>query len=202
MKVPGAPAEGEIRDKGSVFRAVLQPVPEGGGEPAALAALALLEKRFADATHVCWAFRVGEPARERAADAGEPHGTAGAPMLRVLRGAALSDILAAVARWYGGVNLGKGGLARAYAGAVRAALASLDVVERLPTTTLVVAVPYERLGAVQRLVHPPEVELAGAEYDGRRARLSLKVRTTRRAALEEALAEIGLRGAEAAASEP
>ena len=66
--------------------------------------------------------RVGSPAVEGRSDAGEPAGTAGTPMLQVLRGAELSDVLAVVVRWYGGVKLGKGGLARAYAGAVREAL--------------------------------------------------------------------------------
>jgi len=194
MRVPAGTAEGEVREKGSVFRAVVQPVAEGAGERGALAAIeeAEADRRFAGATHVCWAFRVGEPPRERSSDAGEPHGTAGAPILRALEGAGLSDVAAAVARWYGGVKLGKGGLARAYSEAVRAALAGLAVVERAATATLAVTIPYERLGAVQRLVHPPEVELAGAEYDGERARLLLKVHADRRAALEEALAEIGI----------
>jgi uncharacterized YigZ family protein len=192
VRVPAASAEGEIREKGSRFHAVIVPLAEDVGEPGALAALAELERRFADATHVCWAFRAGEPPRERSSDAGEPHGTAGVPILRVLQGAGLADVLAAVARWFGGVKLGKGGLARAYAGAARAALAGLAVVERTPTVSVVVTVPYERLGAVQRLVRPPEIELAGAEYDGERARLALRVHRSRHAALAAALAEIGV----------
>jgi uncharacterized YigZ family protein len=193
VRVPAAPAEGTLREKGSLFHAVIVPLPEGAGEGGAAEALAALARRFAGATHVCWAFRVGEPPRERSSDAGEPHGTAGVPMLRALQGADLLDVGAAVARWFGGVKLGKGGLARAYAGAVRAALANLAVAERTPVVALALSVPYERLGAVQRLVHPPEVELAAAEYDGLQARLVLKVHAARRAALEEALAEIGVR---------
>jgi len=191
MRVPAGTAEGEVREKGSLFRAVVQPVPEGEGERGALARIEEAARRSAGATHVCWAYRVGEPPRERAADAGEPHGTAGVPILRALQGAGLSDVVAAVARWYGGVKLGKGGLARAYSEAVKAALSGLAVVERAATATVAVTVPYARLGAVQRLVRPPEVELAGAEYDGERARLVLRVHADRRAALEEALAEIG-----------
>jgi uncharacterized YigZ family protein len=196
VRVPAGPAEGEIREKGSVFRAVVLPVPEGAGERGALEAIAALERRFRDATHVCWALRAGEPPRERSSDAGEPHGTAGVPILRVLQGAELGDVCAAVARWYGGVKLGKGGLARAYAEAVRTALAGLEVALRTPVVDLPVTVAYERLGAVQRLVHPPEVELAAAEYDGERARLVLRVHAERRAALEEALAAIGVRRSE------
>ncbi|MGH9360702.1 MAG: DUF1949 domain-containing protein, partial [Thermoanaerobaculia bacterium] len=87
-------------------------------------------------------------------------------------------------------------LARAYAAATRAALAGLAVVERVPTVEVAVAVPYERLGAVQRLVHPPEVELRAADY-GATARLRLSVHAERREALGAALAALGLAAEEA-----
>ena len=75
---------------------------------------------FPDATHHCFAWRLGWPPAERAADAGEPAGTAGQPILRALRGAGLTDVVVVVVRWFGGTKLGKGGLARAYAGATPA----------------------------------------------------------------------------------
>jgi len=119
----------EIREKGSRFLAVIGPAMD---EAAARAALGTLEREFPDATHHCWAWRLGSPARERSSDAGEPAGTAGIPMLQVLRGAGLSDVLAVVVRWFGGTKLGKGGLARAYAAAAREALAALPVLEHVP----------------------------------------------------------------------
>ena len=115
------------------------------------------------------------------------------PILQVLRGAGLSDVLAVVVRWYGGTKLGKGGLARAYAGAAREALATLPVVRRVPTVRIAVEVPYERVGAVKRLIHPPEVELESEEY-GAAARLALVVHEERRAALLDALADLGITG--------
>ncbi len=161
------------------------------GEEAARAALAALAREFPDATHHCWAWRLGAAPSERSADAGEPAGTAGMPILQVLRGAGLSDVLAVVVRWFGGTKLGKGGLARAYAAAAREAVQGLPVVARVPTVRLALRVPYERVGAVKRLVHPPEVELELEEY-GEDARLTLVVHEERAASLREALADVGV----------
>jgi uncharacterized YigZ family protein len=187
-RAPLAESRAEIREKGSVFLAVIGPAAD---EAAAKAFLARLEKEFPDATHHCWAWRLGVPARERSADAGEPAGTAGMPILQVLRGAGLADVMAVVARWFGGTRLGKGGLARAYAGAAREALQGLPVALRVPTVRVAVEVPYEKVGAVKRLLRPPEIELAAEEY-GAAARLVLAVHEERQGALREALAELGI----------
>ena len=186
---PAGVAEAEIREKGSVFLAVVAPAAT---EEEARAVLEGLARRFPDATHHCWAWRLGEDARERSADAGEPAGTAGMPILQVLRGAGLSDAVAVVVRWFGGTKLGKGGLARAYSAATREALAGLPVAARVPTVEVEVAVPYERVGAVKRLIHPPAVELVSEEY-GERARLVLAVHAERREGLMAALADLGIR---------
>ena len=186
--IPAGTAEAEIREKGSRFLAVIGPAD---GEAAAKEALAALGRRHPDATHCCWAWRIGAPPRERSSDAGEPAGTAGVPILQTLRGAGLSDVVAVVVRWFGGTKLGKGGLARAYAAAARAALDGLPTVTRVPTVRLAVSVPFERVGAVKRLIHPPEVELAAEEY-GDQARLVLAVHEERREALRAALADLGI----------
>ena len=187
-RAPRGEARAEVREKGSRFLAVVRPARD---EAEAEALLADLRRAHRDATHLCWAWRLGSPPRERSSDAGEPHGTAGVPILQVLRGGELSDVVAAVARWFGGVKLGKGGLARAYAGAARAAVAELPSELRRPTVLLVVEVPFDRLGAVRRLVRPPEVTIEAESY-GEAARLDLRVERRRAAALREALAEIGL----------
>jgi uncharacterized YigZ family protein len=185
---PAGEGRAEIREKGSRFLAFVLPAAD---EEAARALLEDLAKRRPDATHHCWAWRLGSPARERSSDAGEPAGTAGVPILQVLRGAGLSDVLAVVVRWFGGTKLGKGGLARAYAAAAREALQGLPVAVHVPTVRVALEVPYERVGAVKRLIHPPEVELEGEEY-GETARLVLSVQEDRREALREALADLGV----------
>src|SRR5215213_9894449 len=185
---PAGGARAEIREKGSRFLAIVGPA---AGEEAAKARLAELERELPDATHHCWAWRLGDPPRERSSDAGEPAGTAGMPMLQVLRGAGLSDVLAVVVRWFGGTKLGKGGLARAYAAAVREALPGLPVAQRVTTVRIALQIPYERVGAVKRLIHPPEVELESEEY-AEAAQLVLAVHEERRDALREALADLGI----------
>jgi len=185
---PAGESRAEIRERGSVFLAVIGPAAD---EAAAKERLAGLEKEFPEATHHCWAWRLGSPPRERSADAGEPSGTAGVPILQVLRGAGLSDVMAVVVRWFGGTKLGKGGLARAYAAAAREALQEMPVVRKVPTARVAVEVPYEKVGAVKRLLRPPEVELEAEEY-GAAARLVLIVYEEREEALREALAQLGI----------
>lgn len=151
--------------------------------------LETLRKRYPDATHHCFAWRIGRPPVERAADAGEPAGTAGAPMLQILRGAELTDVVAVVVRWFGGTKLGKG-LVRAYGGAVREALAGLPTREVLERVGLRIVTSYELLGAVKRLLHP-EIVLAAERY-GERVELELEVVPDAREAFEAQLAELQL----------
>ncbi len=185
---PAASAEAELREKGSRFLAFVRPA---GGALEAQAEIEALRRRHPDATHHCWAWRLGPEPEERSSDAGEPAGTAGVPMLQVLRGAGLSDVVVVVARWFGGTKLGKGGLARAYAGAVREAVAALPTSRRVPTVELAVVLPYRRLGAVKRLLRPPQVELVSEGY-GEEVEVLLRAWVSERRGLEEALAELGL----------
>ncbi|MGY2701954.1 putative YigZ family protein [Nocardioides sp. HB32] len=121
-------AEAEIEVKRSRFLCTLERV---GDEPAARAVVERLRREHWDARHHCSAFVLG-PGRdlERSSDDGEPAGTAGAPMLEVLRGQQLSDVVAVVTRWFGGTLLGAGGLVRAYGDAVRAALVPAGTLRR------------------------------------------------------------------------
>jgi uncharacterized YigZ family protein len=189
-RVVAGAAEAELREKGSRFLAVVRSATDGA------TAQALVEERRAlhpDATHHCFAWRLGRPALERASDAGEPAGTAGQPMLRALRGAELSDVAAVVSRWFGGTKLGKGGLARAYADAVQAALRELPTAWRVPTILVRVTAPFDRLGAVKALIRPPEVELVEESYAGSEPRLTLRVALRSHSALLERLAPLGCR---------
>jgi uncharacterized YigZ family protein len=192
VRVPAASSQAEVREKGSRFLAVVQAAASEAEGKAAVAALA---RRHHDATHWCWAWRIGWPPRERSADAGEPAGTAGMPILQVLRGADLNDVCAVVVRWFGGTKLGKGGLARAYAAATRAAVDALPVALRIPTVTVACELPYDRLGAAKRLVHPPEVELLSETY-GSAVRLVLRAHEERAPTLLAALAELGAKRVE------
>jgi uncharacterized YigZ family protein len=122
---------------------------------------------FADATHNCWAYVVGPPgstARIGMSDAGEPHGTAGRPMLTALLHGGVGDVVAVVTRYYGGTKLGTGGLVRAYGGGVRDALATLPLAERVETAELDVRVDYAHVAAVQHLLPAVEAEVLEERY--------------------------------------
>lgn len=187
--VPTAARRAEVRERGSVFLAIVEPVSE---EQAARRRIETIAGEHRDATHVCWAWRLLSPERERCSDAGEPSGTAGPPILRVLEGEGLFDVLAVVVRWFGGTKLGKGGLARAYAEATRRAVTALTTEERRPSVLLEVRVGYGGIGAVQRLIQPPAVTLESSGF-GEEARFVLRVWRERRERVDETLAEIGAR---------
>jgi len=144
-------------------------------EPAARAVVERARKDHWDARHHCSAFVLG-PAGEvaRSSDDGEPAGTAGAPMLEVLRGAGVSDAVVVVTRWFGGVLLGAGGLARAYGDAVRAALDEVGRVERRRFSLVEVAVAHGEVGRLENDLRSRGVVVRGVQY-AERATLTLAV---------------------------
>ena len=122
---------------------------------AAHAFVASLTDEFPDATHTCWAFVAGPPGSTThigMSDDGEPHGTAGRPMLTALLHGDVGEVVAVATRYYGGVKLGTGGLSRAYSGGVVLALASLPRDEKVERVPLFVTVGYSEVDAMQRLI--------------------------------------------------
>jgi uncharacterized YigZ family protein len=163
-----------------------------------------MNAEFADATHNCWAYLIGAPGstdRIGMSDAGEPHGTAGRPMLTVLQHSGVGDIAAIVTRYYGGTNLGTGGLVKAYGGAVQLALATMPRAERIDYTELTVAVGYESISAVQQLLPRFESSSLGEEY-GERATFRLRVPVANVEAMRAALLDATSGRAEVALREP
>jgi len=122
---------------------------------------------FADATHNCWAYVVGRPGstdRVGLSDDGEPHGTAGRPMLTVLSHSGVGDVVAVVTRYYGGTKLGTGGLVRAYGGTLQLALSALPTEEKVSQVLLKVVVDYAHVSALQSLLPQFEAETADQEF--------------------------------------
>ncbi len=123
---------------------------------------------FPDATHDCWAYVVGPPGdtgHVGMSDAGEPHGTAGRPMLTMLLHSGVGDVVAVVPRYYGGTKLGTGGLVRAYGGGVKLALASLPLTERVERTSVCVVVSYGAVSALQQLFPAYEAEVESERFE-------------------------------------
>jgi uncharacterized YigZ family protein len=138
--------------------------------PDAEAAHAFIDRirdEFPDATHNCWAFVAGPPGSTThigMSDDGEPHGTAGKPMLTTLLHGGVGEIVAVSTRYFGGVKLGTGGLGRAYSGGVKLALASLPTEERVDRVTVDVTVGYAEVDALQRLTAELGVVVEDEEY--------------------------------------
>ncbi len=126
-----------------------------------------IREEFPDATHNCWAYVIGLPgdtSKVGMSDAGEPHGTAGRPMLSVLLGSGVGDVVAVVTRYYGGRKLGKGGLVRAYSGGVKRALDGLPVREQVQLVRLSVTLDYADETTFRNLLAEFEAEILEAMH--------------------------------------
>lgn len=126
-----------------------------------------MRAEFPDATHNCWAYVTGPPGDTASigmSDAGEPHGTAGRPMLDVLLHSGIGEIAAVVTRYYGGTKLGTGGLVKAYSGSVQEGLAGLTTRRRVVQTRVCVRVPYSDVEMLRRTLAEVEAEVVAEDY--------------------------------------
>ncbi|MCB7137493.1 IMPACT family protein [Cellulosimicrobium marinum] len=174
MPTPGRPlpatiarvVEHELAVKRSRFLTRLVPVPDVAAADAAVAAV---RKEHWDARHHCVALIVGTHAdQQRSSDDGEPSGTAGVPMLEVLRQRDVTDVVAVVTRWFGGVLLGAGGLVRAYSTSVSEALDTAPLVRRAVRTEVTLDAPHAEAGrlhgVLQSWADAHDAVLAGVGY--------------------------------------
>ncbi|MGA1277652.1 MAG: IMPACT family protein [Candidatus Kapaibacteriota bacterium] len=139
-----------IKVRGSEFIATAIPV---SSKDQAHKELEMLRSEFWDATHNCFAYRIGKSGLEfRTSDDGEPSGSAGKPILFMLNKYAVSDILLVVTRYYGGTNLGIGGLARAYSDAAGAVLEACVKVPVYSTKDIRVMCIYEDVAVIRRII--------------------------------------------------
>ena len=149
----------ELVIKKSRFIACIQPVAD---RASAQAVVQQLWAQHPDATHICWALLAG--GQSAAVDDGEPSGTAGRPMLEVLRHHDLEGVLATVVRYFGGVKLGAGGLVWAYTDAVAQALQRAEKVPLRRLCTQQCAVPYAMEGWMRRQLEQSAAVLLAVEH--------------------------------------
>ncbi len=149
--IPAQETRTEIRVSNSRFIVTAAPVFT---IDEAKAFISKMRTEFRDASHNVPAFLVGYGTAVTAHcnDDGEPSGTAGRPMLAVLQGSGLGDIAVVVTRYFGGTKLGTGGLVRAYGESVKAVLAVLPRAEKVPTHTVMLALPYNLFERIKLLV--------------------------------------------------
>ncbi len=166
IQTVGGTATASILVQGSKFLSSIAPAMD---TTAAEAHLRERTRRYPDASHHCWAHRVGRPGEliEKSADAGEPSGTAGRPILDTMRSARLENAVCVVTRYFGGTKLGTGGLVRAYSDAATAAIAASMILTHTIVRRVMIDFDHERTGIVYRVLDEFGVTLAQARYDER-----------------------------------
>lgn len=188
-EAPRGACQAEEKIERSRFLALARPI---ASELDAATFLADLRGQHHKATHHCSAWRLGHPAHSQrfgASDDGEPSGSAGLPILRAITASGLSDVVVVVVRWYGGVKLGTGGLARAYGSVAKLALDACPRVEVVERHRLSLSLPPDLMTQVRRLAQQHDAHESHLER-GEELGLDLLVPLSRRASLHEALIQL------------
>ncbi len=181
-------AEAASRERSSKFLAYIYPVKS---EEEIRQRLDALRKRYYDATHHCYAWRLGPRGEQfRSNDDGEPSGTAGKPILGQLLSASLTDCLAVVVRYFGGTKLGVPGLIAAYREAIAEAIAAAEVVERTVDRTLRVEFPYVAMNDIMRTVKEMQPRIEEQLFDNL-CSMRLSIRASLAGQLAERLRKAG-----------
>ena len=181
-----APAEAALRERSSKFLAFAWPVTD---EEQIRNHLEALRKEYYDATHHCYAWRLGPGGeRFRANDDGEPSGTAGRPILGQMMSNALTDCLIVVVRYFGGTKLGVPGLIAAYKDSAAEVIAAAQITERTVDVHFRLTFPYEAMNDVMRIVKDEQPAIVEQQFDNV-CTMRLSIRSSRADALEGRLAK-------------
>lgn len=148
-------------------------------------------QKYYDARHICYAYMLGpQRLQYRANDNGEPSGTAGKPILGQINSKGLTDILVIVVRYFGGIKLGTSGLIQAYKEAARTALEAASIQERIVEEDTTVAFEYPFLNEVMKITKAEQARITEQNYCGTNCQITLRIRASRRQALDKRLAQI------------
>lgn len=162
------PVSHTLEVKHSRFIAHAAPVEDAEG-----AAAFMQQVHVADATHNCWAWRIGD--QYRSSDDGEPAGTAGRPILAAIDGQGFDRIAVVVVRWYGGIKLGAGGLVRAYGGCAAECLRTAPREPLVEMATLQLHAPFDAIGAVHAALPAASAVKRAETFDTRGVALVLEL---------------------------
>ena len=156
------PGVGEVTEKKSRFIASVQPIET---EQEAIEFIEKIKKKYWDASHNCSAFVVGERNEvQRCSDDGEPSGTAGKPMLDVLLGQEIHNVVVVVTRYFGGTLLGTGGLVRAYTAATVEGLSKSAIIEKKAGRRVQVITDYNGVGKLQYITCQMQITVMDTVY--------------------------------------
>ncbi|MFF2053983.1 IMPACT family protein [Leifsonia sp. NPDC058194] len=179
-----SPATAELEVRRSRFLGFALAV---SGREEAAERVALLRAEHPGANHVCWALLAG--GHSGMSDDREPRGTAGRPILEVLRHHDLDGVLGVVVRYFGGVKLGAGGLVRAYTDAIATALLHAEIVERIPETTLTVTADYADAERIRRWAEGEGFAVPDIDY-GATVRLAMVLPQARSAEAADTIRDL------------
>ncbi len=183
-KTISKPAESNFRDHASKFIGYLYPIRN---EEEVKQILLVLKKQHYDATHHCYAYRLGSKGEAfRANDDGEPSGTAGKPILNQLLSAQITNVLAVVVRYYGGTKLGVPGLINAYKEATKEAIGAATIIEETVNERMEVRFEYAAMNEVMRVVKDLNLTIVNQEMN-LTCMMVLEIRQSLYATLEEKL---------------
>lgn len=158
-----AHAEGLYKEKGSKFIALAYPVSDEEGIKNVLEEI---KKKYYDARHHCYAYRLGKEGLVfRANDAGEPNHSAGDPILGQLRSYNLTDVLIVVVRYFGGTKLGVGGLINAYKTAAADAIENSNIITKIASADIHLQFDYLAMNDVMRLVKDYDLQIKKQEFE-------------------------------------
>lgn len=156
-------AEGLYKEKGSKFIALAYPVSD---EEEIKSLLENIRKKYYDARHHCYAYRLGrEGLVFRANDAGEPNHSAGDPILGQLRSYNITDVLIVVVRYFGGTKLGVGGLINAYKTAAADAIENSNIITKIASADIHLQFDYLAMNDVMRLVKDYDLQIKKQEFE-------------------------------------
>ena len=180
-----APVSAEIVEKKSMFIAQVFPVES---EEQAFEVLEKVKKENRDARHNVFSYRIAN-GPERASDDGEPSGTAGVPILDILRGKDLQNILVVVTRYFGGILLGTGGLVKAYTDSTKDALQKINIVEKILQKQYEIEIPYSYNDKVVYFCKNNDYKILETKYE-ENAKLYIAVKNEKSSRFESEINEI------------
>lgn len=181
-------AEYQLTEKRSRFLAYVHPAAT---ENEAKKIVAHYRKQYYDARHVCYAYIIGKDgATTRSSDDGEPSGTAGRPLLLQLQRRELTNVVAIVVRYFGGVKLGTGPLGVAYRTAISTALDLAPLKECIIKTSFRISTPYSEADTAMRFIREANAHITEHEYTATHTILTVSVRLDDEGALRDRLAKI------------